>query len=177
MYKPLSLTLLLSSLTLAGCAAGDESGDTGEAETEGNAPQQLDLGAGKGDGATRALSKDTRLLNCHLEYEAFSPSFTIRPAASFETTFGKVENEGAFASDGAFQLAVTTNPRPPYNLSFIAQIVDEQRGGLSYIVLPRPHVGGEFLFELGARISPVSFPAEGTQQYDNLRAYCSIRMP
>jgi hypothetical protein len=68
--------------------------------------------------------------------------------------------------------------KPPYNLSFIAQIVDESRkGGISYIVLPRPHVGGAFLFELGADIPPVSFPNEGPQQYDNLRACCSIRMP
>jgi len=175
MLKHLSLSLLLGTLTFAGCAAGgDDSGETGDAVT-GDAPQQLNQ-SDKADAPK--LSADTRILNCQLEYEAFSPAFAVRPAASFETTFGKVENEGAKAGDGAFTLSVHTNPHPTYNLSLIAQIIDEnRRGGISYIVLPRPHVGGAFLFELGADISPVSFPAEGPQQYDNLRAYCSIRMP
>lgn len=176
MIKHLSLSLLFSSLTLIGCAAGggDESTESGDAVTA-NAPQQISQ-ADKADAPK--LSTDTRILNCQLEYEAFAPAFAVRPAASFETTFAKVENEGVKAGDGGFTLSVHTNPHPPYNLSFIAQIVDESRkGGISYIVLPRPHVGGAFLFELGADIPPVSFPAEGPQQYDNLRAYCSIRMP
>ncbi|HEX2690893.1 MAG TPA: hypothetical protein VHN14_29975 [Kofleriaceae bacterium] len=172
MHK-LSLTLLVASLGFVGCAdAGDE--DTGSATING-APQQLAVQAGKLDGAA-AKSTDPRLLNCQLEYEAFTPTFAVKTAASLETTFGQVENEGISASDGAFKLAVHTNPHPPYNLSFIAQIVDEARqAGISYIVLPRPHVGGAFLFELGADIPPVTL-ADGTT-YDNLRAYCSIRMP
>jgi hypothetical protein len=176
MNKPLSITLLVTSLTLAACADG--AGEPGEAETGGNASQQLETGSGgKGDGAT-ALSKDTRILNCQLEYEAFDPAFAVRHAAELETSFGTIENEGAKAGDGAYTLRVRTNPKPPYNLSFIIQIIDESRhGAISYIVLPRPHVGGAFLFELGADIPPATFPAEGTQSYDNLRAYCSIRMP
>ncbi len=176
MNKLLSTTLLLTSITLAGCAGG--AGDAGDAELDGNAAQQLDLGGGKEDSASRPPSKDPRLLNCHLEYEAFTPGFAVRPAASFETTFGKVENEGVSASDGAYTLVVTTNPRPPYNLSFIIQIIDESKqAGISYIVLPRPHVGGAFLFELGAEIPATTFPDEGPQAFDHMRAYCSIRMP
>ena len=182
MYK-FSLTVLvmslgsfgsLASLGLAGCAdAGDT--DNGAAKI-GGAPQQADVEVGKLDGSTTAKSTDPRLLNCQLEYEAFAPAFAVRTASSVETTFGKVENEGVSASDGAFGLVVQTNPNPPYNLSFIAQINDESRNaGLSYIVLPRPHVGGEFLFELGANIAPVT-AADGTV-FDHLRAYCSIRMP
>jgi len=170
MYK-LSLGLLVASLGFVGCAdAGDP--EHGNAELAG-APQQLEAEAGKLPGA--ALSTDPRLLNCHLEYEAFAPAFAVHPAALFETTFGQVENMGARASDGAFTLAVHTNPNPPYNLSFIIQIIDEARhGAISYVVLPRPHVGEPFLFELGADIPPVTFP-DGS--FDNLRAYCSIRMP
>lgn len=174
----LSLTVLvmsfgsLGSLGLAGCAdAGDT--DNGAAKL-GGAPQQVEVG--KLDGSTTAKSTDPRLLNCQLEYEAFAPAFAVKTASSVETTFGNVENDGVSASDGAFGLVVQTNPNPPYNLSFIAQINDESRNvGLSYIVLPRPHVGGEFLFELGANIAPVT-AADGTV-FDHLRAYCSIRMP
>jgi hypothetical protein len=169
----LTLTLLVASIGFAGCAdAGD--GDTGNAKIAG-APQQLEVQAGKIDG-TAAKSTDLRLLNCQLEYEAFAPAFAVKPAASFEVTFGEVENQGARASDGAFTLVASTNPHPPYNLSFVVQIVDEARkGSISYVVLPRPHVGGEFLFELGADIPPVTFP-DGTT-FDNLRGYCSIRNP
>jgi hypothetical protein len=172
MHK-LSLSLLVASLGFVGCAdAGDE--DTGNAKL-GGAPQQIEVEAGKLPG-TAAKSTDPRVLNCQLEYEAFSPAFAVKTAASLETTFGQVENEGITASDGAFTLAIQTNPKPPYNLSFIAQIVDESRqAGISYIVLPRPHVGGEFLFELGAGIPKVTL-ADG-QTYENLRAYCSIRNP
>ncbi len=176
MNKQLSITFFLTSITLTGCAASTDG--SGDAEIDGNAAQQLAVSDGKEDSASPTLSKDRRILNCHLEYEAFTPAFAVRPAANFETTFGKVENEGASASDGAYKLVVRTNPRPSYNLSFIIQIVDESRNaGISYIVLPRPHVGGAFLFELGADIPPVTFPDEGAQSYDNLRAYCSIRMP
>ena len=170
MSKP-SLMLLVASLGLVGCAnAGDA--DSGSAEI-GGAPKQLE--AGTLSGAT-AKSTDPRLLNCQLEYEAFAPKFTARTAASFETTFGAIENTGASASDGAFGVVVSTNPHPPYNLSFIIQIFDEAKNAeLSYIVLPRPHVGGAFLFELGAGIPSVTL-SDG-QAYDHLRAYCSIRMP
>jgi hypothetical protein len=171
MSKP-SLMLLVASLGFAGCAnAGDA--DTAGAEI-GGAGKQLE--SGTLTGATTAKSTDARLLNCQLEYEAFSPAFAARTAASFETTFGNVENTGASANDGAFGVVVSTNPHPPYNLSFIIQIIDEVKGAeLSYIVLPRPHVGGAFLFELGAGIPPVTL-ADGNT-YDHLRTYCSIRMP
>jgi hypothetical protein len=167
------IALALTSLLFAACADGTAGDD---AVTDGDADQQLAPAGGKGDGATP--SKDSRIVNCHLEYEAFTPAFAIRPAAQIERTFGEIENTGIVASDGAFSLRVHTNPHPPYNLSFIAQIVDDAKSaGLSYIVLPRPHVGGAFLFELGASIPPVSFADTGEIAFDNLRAYCSIRMP
>jgi hypothetical protein len=172
MYK-LSLALLVGSLGFAGCADAVDT-DTGAAKIDG-APQQLDVQVGKLD-APAANSTDPRLLNCQLEYEAFAPSFAAKTAASLETTFGNVENNGISASDGTYRLIVETNPNPPYNLSFIANIFDDVRNaGLSYIVLPRPHVGGAFLFELGASIPSVTL-SDGTA-YDHLRAYCSIRMP
>jgi len=163
---------LLASLALAACTDGSTDQAAGDLAT-----QQFDVGTGKGDDAT-ATSKDARVLACVLEYEAFAPAFATRPAASFETTFGEVENRTGSATDGRYTLVARTNKTPPYNLSFIVQIVDVARnGGISYIVLPRPHVGGAFLFELGADIAPVTFPDTGAQAFDNLRAYCSIRNP
>jgi hypothetical protein len=167
------ISIAATSLVFAACASTQPE----DANTDGDAPQQLTPNGGKGDGAT-TVSKDPRIVNCHLEYEAFTPSFAIRPAAQLETTFGEIENNGITASDSKYTLSVHTNPHPPYNLSFIAQIVDESRGaGISYIVLPRPHVGGAFLFELGAEIPPATFADTGEQAFDNLRAYCSIRLP
>jgi len=112
----------------------------------------------------------------HRRYRSLAqPAFAVKTAGSFETTFGAVENNGAFASDGSFRLDVVTNKTPPYNLSFIAEISSEAtHASLSYIVLPRPHVGGAFLFELGASIAPVTLDGAS---FDHLRAYCSIRMP
>jgi hypothetical protein len=170
-------TALVSFLILACSACTDATDrDTGPAGDIASQPQ-FDTGSGKTDDAT-THSTDARVLTCVLEYEAFTPSFAARPAATFSTTFGDVENTGAKAGDGAYTLSAHTNKHPPYNLSFVLQIVDEARkGGISYIVLPRPHVGGAFLFELGADIAPVSFPDTGEQMFDNLRAYCSIRNP
>ena len=164
----LSLTLL-ASLALVACA--DAANPDGGSAQIGGAPQQVETGTLPGT----AKSTDTRLLNCQLEYEQFDP-FTVKTAGSFETTFGQVENQGASASDNAYSLVVSTNPKPPYNLSFIIQIFDIARGTeLSYVVLPRPHVGGAFLFEIGAGIPAVTQP-DGTV-FDHMRAYCSIRMP
>ncbi|HEY6176528.1 MAG TPA: hypothetical protein VIX73_18860 [Kofleriaceae bacterium] len=170
MHK-LSLTLL-TTLAFAACAdAGNPDGGSAQI---GGAPQQVETGTLPG--AATAKSTDARLLNCQLEYESFAPAFVARTAASFETTFGNVENQGASASDGSYSLVVSTNPKPPYNLSFIIQIFDDLRGTeLSYVVLPRPHVGGAFLFEIGAGIPAVT-ASDGTV-FDHMRAYCSIRMP
>ena len=169
----LSLSLLVASLGLGGLVGCADAVDADHANAEiGGAPQQLESGT---LATTPAKSTDPRLLNCQLEYEAFDPTFVARTAASFENTFGQVENTGVAANDGAFGLMVRTNPHPPYNLSFIIQIFDVAKNAeLSYIVLPRPHVGGAFLFELGASIAPVTL--DGTS-FDHLRAYCSIRMP
>jgi hypothetical protein len=162
--------ILLAPLAITACA--DAANPDGGSAQIGGAPQQVETGTLPG----AAKSTDTRLLNCHLEYESFAPSFTVKTAGTFETTFGQVENQGASASDGAYSLVVSTNPKPPYNLSFIIQIFDDARGTeLSYVVLPRPHVGGAFLFEIGAGIPAVTQP-DGTV-FDHMRAYCSIRMP
>jgi hypothetical protein len=162
---------MFAALGFSGCA---DAVDPGSAEVNG-APQQFDLQTG----TLAAKSTDARLLNCHLEYETFSPTFIAAPAAFFETTFGQVENmgdTGFSASDGTFAITVGVNQHPKHNLAFTAQIDDvNTSANLSYIILPRPHVGGEFLFELGAGIAPVTL-ADGNS-YDHLRAYCSIRNP
>src|SRR5262245_34155254 len=166
-------SIAIAMVGLAACATTPSDGD---AAIDGDAPQQLSQGGGKGDGA--ALSKDPRLVNCHLEYEAFMPIFASRTAGDVENTFGEVENNGIVAGDTNFMVRISTNPKPPANLSFIAQISSTTNRDfpLSYIVLPRPHVGGAFLFELGTPIPTVTFPDTG-ESFNFLRAYCSIRMP
>ena len=166
----LSLTLFVA-LGIAGCAdAGNPDGGSAQI---GGAPQQVETGT---IGGAAVKSTDARLLNCQLEYEAFAPAFVARTAASFESTFGQVENQGASASDGAYSVVASTNPTPPYNLSFIVEIFnDTSNAELTYVVLPRPHVGGAFLFEIGAGIPAVTQP-DGTV-FDHMRAYCSIRNP
>jgi hypothetical protein len=165
---------ILASLVLAACTTSPADDDTGPAVTDG-ADQQLSSSHGKSDGA--GTSTDPRLVNCHLEYQSSAPTWATRPAGTFDVTFGKIENEGAWAGDGAFALSVTTNPTPPYNLSLQVGIWEAATSKqLSYIVLPRPHVGGAFLFELGAQIPAVTFPETGDQAFDTMRAYCSIRV-
>jgi hypothetical protein len=168
--------IAIASLTFAACASSDD--DEGPAVTD-DAPQQLTAnGVGKGDGTT-TVSKDPRLVNCHLEYESFLPDWTARPAAQLEKTFGEIETSGVTADDGTYAVALYTNPNPPYNLSFIARITEVANSNkdVAYVVLPRPHVGGAFLFEIGADIPPATFPDTGTRTFPTVRAYCSIRMP
>lgn len=167
---------IIASLALAACTTSPSDEDSGAAVTDGNAEQQAPSGHGKSDGA--GTSTDPRLVNCHLEYQSSAPTWATREAGTFEVTFGKIENEYGAASDNAYTLLVSTNPTPPYNLSFYAGIWDARTNKqLSYVVLPRPHVGGAFLFELGAQIPAVTFPETGDQAFDAMRAYCSIRMP
>ena len=168
-------TFALASLTSFAAACTDDATGGGPAETSGNAEQQLSQ-AGKGDGPS---SNDKRLLNCQLEYESFSPFATV-PIGSFDQTIGKVVSEGVTASDGTYQLGVSINPAPAYNLSFNVQLSTVATGEIeSYVVLPSPHVGGAYLFELGAHIPAVTLPVDGggMQAFDYLRAYCSIRNP
>jgi hypothetical protein len=169
-----TLMFVSGSMMLAACATS-QMGDDGVAA--GDVPQLL-VAQAKADGATAKVANDARVLNCQLEYEAFAPTFVTRPAASLETRFDQVVASGVSASDGGYTLRVSTNPKPPYNLSFIVQIISVARGGsISYAVLPAPHVGGAFLFEIGADIPAVTFADTGTQSFDNLRAYCSIHNP
>jgi hypothetical protein len=167
-----SLMLLIATMVATGCAGAGEDPDAGPAQI-GGAPQQAQLGTLDDPPVT---STDPRLLDCQLEYEVFQPTFAVKPAASLDTTFGDVQNSGAQAADGAYQLAISINPNPPANLSFTVQIVDQAKGAqIAYSVLPRPIVGGAFLFELGAPIPTVT-GTDGTA-FDHVRAYCSIRNP
>ncbi len=169
----MKLSLVLASLVFAACTT-TPADDSGPAVTDG-AEQQVGTAAGKGDGVGTATSKDARLLNCHLEYQTVSPAWAVREAGTFDSTFADVENKGAAAGDGAYTLTVNTNPTPPYNLSLQVGIWDAHTNKqLSYVVLPRPHVGGAFLFELGAQIPATTLDG---QSFDTLRAYCSIRNP
>jgi hypothetical protein len=165
----------ITCFAAAACTNTEETGD--DAVTSAGAEQQLSTSGGKGDDAT-AKSTDPRLVNCQLEYQAITPTFTTRTAGAFDQTFGSIENTFGVASDAAYSLQVSTNKHAPYNLSFIAQIFDVKTSKqLAYIVLPRPHVGGAFLFELGAQIPATTFEDTGAASFDTLRAYCSIRMP
>jgi hypothetical protein len=168
---------LISSIVIALSTGCTDTSQQGAAVTTGNAPQQLQHGSGKGDGPT---STDPRILNCQLEYESFAPTFASQLAGSFDDTFAKVVNDGLKAADDKFRLDVVTNPMPPFNLSFIAQLSDATtQEAIAYVVLPAPEVGDAFLFELGGKIPAVTLPVDGggTQDFGFLRSYCSIRNP
>jgi len=171
-------SIVLVSLLFAACttASGDD-----PANTDGNAPQQVitEKGGGKGDGAGSAakVPADPRLLNCQFEYERFSPEWATHPLGTFETAFDKVETGFQWAFDPNYTLGVVNNMSPAYNLSLNVNIWDAKTNKLlGYVVLPRPHVGGAYLFELGVAIPSIDM-ADGTGSFDNLRAYCSIRNP
>src|SRR5215468_8648709 len=79
-------------LTLAFVASCATDAQDQQAITTGDAPPQLvPGGSGKGDGPT---STDPRILNCQLEYEAFTPYFANAPAASFDTPVATILNDG-----------------------------------------------------------------------------------
>jgi hypothetical protein len=161
-------TVALASLTAAACTV--EPTDTGTAQVSGDAEQQLSQSA-KADGPS---SSDKRILNCQLEYESFTP-FATQPIDSFDKTIGQIVSGGVTATDGTYQLGISINPAPAYNLSFNVQLSTVATGEIeSYVVLPSPHVGGAYLFELGTHIPAVT---AGGGTFDYLRAYCSIRNP
>jgi hypothetical protein len=121
-----------------------------------------------------AINGATRHLVCNLDYETFSPAFADQPAATFDTKYTVVKKDGASATDGAFTLSVGVNPSPPFNLSDTATISNATTGAtVAYVVLPSPHLGGDFLFEVGGKIDPVT-PAGAAQPFDFMRAYCSL---
>src|SRR5258706_14604411 len=92
MFKTVSL---LAALSLAACmSSSDQVGD--DAVTAG-ADQQLAAGGGKGDSA--AKSTDPRLVNCHLDDQAFGPAFASRNTGAFDEAFAKIGNYSAFAGD------------------------------------------------------------------------------
>ena len=123
-----------------------------------------------------AITGPTRHLMCNLDYETFSPTFADQPAASFDTKYTVVKKQGAEATDGAFTLSVGVNPTPPFNLSDSVFITNAQTGAtVAYVVLPSPHLGGQFLFELGGKIDPVT-PAGATQAFDFMRGYCALQL-
>ena len=121
-----------------------------------------------------ALTGPTRHLACTLQYETFSPTFATQLAATFDEKYTVVKKSGASATDGAFTLSAIHNATPPFNLVDTMVITNAQTGGtVAYVVLPSPHLGGDFLFELGGKIDPVT-PAGSTVAFDFMRGFCSL---
>jgi hypothetical protein len=120
----------------------------------------------------------TRRLACYLEYTRYSPDFRTVAAGSFDELMSTVNAQGATASDGKFAFVARVNPTPPYNLSFQVSLRDVATGNvLGYTVLPKPRLGGDYLFELGARIAPVTLPVPSLiadETFDFLRSYCTL---
>lgn len=157
--KPVQILLssLLLATTITACAGGgaDESESTEESD----------------------LASSRRRLACQLEYARYSPDFHTLHAGSFDEAVGTVRAQGASASDGRFALEARIHPEPPHNLSFIVNLRDLATGdNLAYGMLPPPRLGGDFLFELGGRIAPITLPgvATGEQRFDFLRSYCTL---
>ena len=157
-----TLHTVLASLLLATTATACATGDAPDApEAESTELSELEL--------------FQRRMQCHLEYTRYSPDFHTSHAAAFDEPMSVVRNAGATASDGRFALETRINPNPPYNLSFVVSIRDLTTGKtIAYTVLPPPRLGGDYLFELGGRIEPITVPAGGDQQFDFMRSYCSL---
>ncbi len=162
-------TSLLLAATTTACIA-----DASTQATDAESSEESDLAGSR------------RRLTCNLEYARYSPDFRVVLAASFDELMSKVNTEGATASDGRFAFESRVNPTPPYNLAFQVSIRDLATGkNVSYSVLPKPRLGGDFLFELGARIEPITIPTAGVtavvttteEQFDFVRSYCSLYLP
>jgi hypothetical protein len=155
----LALTTLILATTTAACATSGDGTDTESSEAA-------------------DLDTTTRHLQCVLEYARYSPDFKTSYAGSFDELMSTVKANGATASDGKFAFQVRVNPDPPYNLPFIVSIRDLTADqNIAYSVLPAPRLGGAFLFELGARIAPVTLPVPALttdEQFDFMRSYCSL---
>jgi len=164
-----ALALLLLAASTTACIA--EASDTGSSDS---ASTESDLTASR------------RHLTCNLEYERYSPDYATTFAATFDELMSDVKTKGATASDGKYAFQVQVNPDPPYNLPFIVSIRDLTADkNIAYSVLPAPRLGGQFLFEMGARIPAISLPAISLpsislpsittdQQYDYARTYCAL---
>jgi hypothetical protein len=135
-----------------------------DASTDPESTEESDLGSAR------------RHLRCHLEYARYSPDFKTVPAATFDELMSTIKEQGATASDGRFSLVAQVNPTPPYNLAFQIAIRDLSTGKtVAYGVLPPPRLGGDYLFELGARITPLALPGVvADEQFDFTRSYCSL---
>jgi hypothetical protein len=122
---------------------------------------------------TDSASSATRHFVCNLEYETFSPTWATFPAASFDDKQSVVNKTGAVAGDANYSLSISMNSEAPYNLVFNAFILDATGATVAYTVLPTPHTGGDYLFEIGSKIAPIT-PAGAAQSFDFMRAYCSL---
>ena len=122
---------------------------------------------------TDSATAGTRHFICNLEYETFTPSFATLPAASFDEKQSVVNKTGASAGDGSYSLSIAMNSAAPFNLVFNAFILDANSATVAYTVLPTPHTGGDYLFEIGNKIDPIT-PPGATQAFDFMRAYCSL---
>jgi hypothetical protein len=158
--QPVLASLLLAATTAACVADGASTEPTGTESVE----------------AAELTTLQQERLRCNLEYARYSPSFGVHQAAAFDQPMTTVTQSGATASDGRYSFVARINPTPPYNLSFQVSIREVATGkNVAYSVLPPPTLGGAYLFEMGARIAPVSIlTPTGYQQFDNLRSYCSL---
>jgi len=179
--RALPSSLLTAALVLgaAACAGADaDVADPGATEAPAQTAQALGPPAERPPHAARspealkAAASLTGTLNCNLEYERFSPTFSTLPQVSFSQPMSTVGTTGVSASNATFQLYAAVNPTPPYNLSFEVGVIRISTGkSLSYVVLPPPSTGGAFLFETGAQITTVTI---GGIAYDHIRTYCSL---
>jgi len=122
---------------------------------------------------TDSATAGSRHFVCNLEYETFAPSFATMPAASFDEKQSVVNKTGASAGDANYSVAIAMNSAAPFNLVFNVFIQDATGATVAYNVLPTPHTGGDYLFELGSKIDPIT-PDGATQSFDFMRAYCSL---
>ena len=169
-----ALSVLTCLFALGASACGTESAPTADPTPtdELAAPQMARLPRSPlPPDVARAAAAVTGTLNCHLEYERFSP-FAALPVTSFSTPMSTLASQAVTSSDGSLLLYAVVNPNPPANLSFEVGVDRVSSGlNLSYTVLPTPALGGAWLFETGTQITPVTI---NSVTYNYVRAYCSL---
>jgi hypothetical protein len=165
---------VLSATACAGAsdpAVGEDSAmESAESDGPSTAPQAAHLPHATVSPEVAASLEGT--LSCNLEYARFSPTFLTLPQTSFSLPLSVVASQGAQSNTKTLLLYAQINPSPPANLAFEVGTIRISTGkSLSYVVLPTPTLGGQYVFESGAQITTVTI---GGIAYDHIRTFCTL---
>ena len=137
-----------------------------------NTPSQGPSHGGKGDNGSDtgsgSGSASSVIVECSLEYVAYTPAYSTAPLASLNQSLATIAGPmGATASGDGYTLAVIRNHTAtdvPFEVDLLGQ-----NALLAYGLVPEPAPAGNFFIELGA---PIPTHHVDTTDYTALRAYC-----